>query len=107
MAATDGTAVLAEIINRLSTLDAGMSGATGGASRVAQLEIQVAGNSSAMSNIASKAQEIETQVGGMMDAKIAAAVAAMTASGGVQTNQQHKNWSAQSILESKAIQDND
>ena len=38
MATTDGTAVLAEIDNRLSTLETEMTGASNVASRVAQIE---------------------------------------------------------------------
>ena len=44
MAATDGTAVLAAINSRLNTLGAGMTGASNVASRVAQIEMQIAGN---------------------------------------------------------------
>ena len=50
---------------------------------------------------------MEAQTGGIIDAKIVAAVAAMTVSGGMQGTQQHTNWSPQSILESEAIQDVD
>ena len=82
VAATDGTAVLAEIHNRHTSLQAGMSGASNVTSRVAQIEIQIAARSSAIANMASNIQEIEAQVGGMMDAKLAAAVATLTKSWG-------------------------
>ena len=42
-----------------------------------------------------------------MDAKIAAAVSKPTASGGMQAPHQHTSWNARSVLESKAVQDND
>ena len=80
-------------------------GANNVASRVSQVEIQIAASSSAISNITSPIQEIEMQVGGKMDTKIAAAVAALTASGGMPAPQQHTNWSSRSILERKAVQD--
>ena len=107
MAATDGAAVLAEINNRLNTLETGMTAANNVASRVAQIEMQIAGNASAINNVAAKIQEMEAQTAGIIDAKIAAAIAVMTATGGMQMNQQHANWSSRSILESKAIQDID
>ena len=96
-----------KINNRLSALETGVTGASNVASRVAQIEIQIAGNSSVTNIVAAKIPEMEAQTTGMIDATIAAAVAAMTASGGTQADQQHANWSSQSILESKAIQDID
>ena len=105
MASTDGTSVLAEINSRLRTHETGMSGASTVASRVAHIETQIAGNSSALNNVAAKIKEMEAQTAGIIDAKIAAPVAVMTASGEMQANQQHANWSSRSILESKAVQD--
>ena len=110
MTTSDGTAVLAEIHNRLTTLEVGMSGASNVPSRVAEIENQtaaVAASISAIPYMASKIYEIEAQVGGMMDAKIAAAVATLTASGGMQAPPQNTSWNARSILESKALQDID
>ena len=91
MASTDGTAFLGECINWLNALETGMSGASNVASRVAQIEVQIAVDSSAINNVATKIQEMEAQTAGILDAKIAAAVAVMTASGGMQVNQQHAN----------------
>ena len=107
MATTGGTAVLAEVNNRLSALVAGMSGASNCCIESAQIEMQIGGSSSAIPNVVAKIQEMEAQTAGIIDAKIAAAVAVMTASGGMQVNQQHAIWSSRSILESKAIQDID
>ena len=89
MATTDRTVVLAEINSRLTALEAGTSGASNVASRVAQIETQITGGSPAITNVAAKKQEMEAQPAGTIDAKIAA----MTASGGMQVNQQHANWS--------------
>ena len=57
------------------------------ATRVAEIEnpkSAVSANISVMPNLESKIQEMEGQVGGMLDAKIAAAVATLTVSGGIQ-----------------------
>ena len=67
MASTDGTAVLAEINNRLSTLETGMANSSNVAARVAQIEGQIAGNATAINNIAAKMQEMETQTAGIID----------------------------------------
>ena len=107
MPTTDRTAALAEINNRLSALEAGMSGASDVASRVAQIEIQIAGSSSAITNMASTFQDMEAQAGGSIDAKISAAVATLTASGGMQNPPQNSTWNPRSILDSKAVQDID
>ena len=107
MAATDGTAVLAEINSRLTALEAGMSGASNASSREAQIEIQIARSSSAITNMVSTTQDMEAQTGGIIDAKIAAAVVTLTASGGMQSPPQNSNWNPRSILESKAVQDID
>ena len=84
MAAADGTAVLAEIHNRLTALEARMAGASNVATRVAELENQIiamAANTSAIPTLASKIHEMEAQAGGMNNAKMAAAVTTLTASG--------------------------
>ena len=107
MAAMDGTAVLAEINGRLNALEAGMTEVSNVVPRVAQIEMQIAGNVSAINNVVTKIQEMEAQTAGIIDMKIAAAIAVMTATGGMQTTPQHTNWGTRSILESKAIQDID
>ena len=101
MATTHGTAVLAEIHNRLTTLEAGMSGVGNVASRLAQSEMQIAASVSAISNIALKIHEIEGHIAGMMDGKIAAAVAMLTAIGGMQALPQNTSWNVRSILEAR------
>ena len=105
MATTGGTAVLAEINNRLTALEAGMSGASNVASRVAHIEIQIAAGSSAISKMAFKIQQMEVHAGSIIDAKLAAAVATLTASGGMQSPPENLNWNPRSILESKAVQE--
>ena len=61
MASTDGPAVLAEISNRLNSLEARMSGASNVAARAAQIEIQIAASASAITNVAAKIKEVEAQ----------------------------------------------
>ena len=101
MAATEGTPVLVELNNRLTALEAGMSGPSNATARVAQIEIWIAGSSSAITNMASKIQEIEAQTGGIIDAKIADSAATLTANGAMQGLPQNQNRSPRSNLESR------
>ena len=97
MATTDGTAVLAEINNRLNAIEDGMCGASNVAARVAQIVNRIAASSSAITNMASKIQKMQAQAGGIIDAKIAAAVATSRANGGTQGPPQNQSGNPRSI----------